>query len=311
MVGTSNRQGVSPPPPFDHQAAIRFESVALDDSAPGRRHVGALAFLGGWSLSSTNGRFGGISAMHVDKDRVTALTDSGFVIRFPLPSGASGLVRGRIDPLLEGSSPPAKKEARDTEALAVSGSLAWVGYERRNNVSRYRTRDWRREAHTRPQAMRHWPRNGGSEGLVRLRDGRFLIFSEHALRNDRTSQLLLFDADPSLARSRSVTLGYRPPRGYAATDAAELPDGRLLILNRRLSFGGGMSARLAIASLPTAGDVMTGREIAALRPPVTVDNMEALSVTRESGRTIVWIASDDNFSPPLQRTLLMKFALVG
>jgi hypothetical protein len=36
--------------------------------------------------------------------------------------------------------------------------------------------------------------------------------------------------------------------------------------------------------------------------------MEALSVTRELGRTIVWIASDDNFSP-LQRTLLLKFAL--
>ena len=40
-----------------------------------------------------------------------------------------------------------------------------------------------------------------------------------------------------------------------------------------------------------------------------VDNMEALSVTREGDRTIVWIASDDNFNPLLQRTLLMKFAL--
>ena len=46
-----------------------------------------------------------------------------------------------------------------------------------------------------------------------------------------------------------------------------------------------------------------------LRAPAAIDNMEALSVTRERGRTILWIASDDNFSP-LQRTLLLKFALV-
>jgi hypothetical protein len=36
--------------------------------------------------------------------------------------------------------------------------------------------------------------------------------------------------------------------------------------------------------------------------------MEALSVTVENGRTIVWMASDDNFGP-LQKTLLLKFAL--
>ena len=58
------------------------------------------------------------------------------------------------------------------------------------------------------------------------------------------------------------------------------------------------------------GNVLAGQEIAELRPPVSVDNMEALSITQEKGRTILWIASDDNFSP-LQRTLLMKFALDG
>jgi hypothetical protein len=36
--------------------------------------------------------------------------------------------------------------------------------------------------------------------------------------------------------------------------------------------------------------------------------MEGISVTREGGRTIVWLTSDDNYSP-LQQTLLLKFAL--
>ena len=50
-------------------------------------------------------------------------------------------------------------------------------------------------------------------------------------------------------------------------------------------------------------------EIARLAPPLTVDNMEALAIRREGGRTFIYLASDDNFSP-LQRTLLMKFELM-
>jgi hypothetical protein len=38
--------------------------------------------------------------------------------------------------------------------------------------------------------------------------------------------------------------------------------------------------------------------------------MEGLAVTQEAGRTILWIASDDNLLA-LQRTLLLKFEWVG
>jgi hypothetical protein len=41
-------------------------------------------------------------------------------------------------------------------------------------------------------------------------------------------------------------------------------------------------------------------------PPLTVDNMEALAIEQDHGRTILWIASDDNFFF-LERTLLMRF----
>jgi hypothetical protein len=89
-----------------------------------------------------------------------------------------------------------------------------------------------------------------------------------------------------------------------------LPDGRLALLNRRFSLLGGFTARLTIAALPKAaeGALITGPVAAAFEGSVTRDNLEALSVTREGGRTILWIASDDNYNP-LQRTLLMKFAL--
>jgi hypothetical protein len=177
-------------------------------------------------------------------------------------------------------------------------------------VWRYRVSDWRSDAHASREEMRGWPNNGGSEGIVRLSDGRFLVFSEDGMRPDGSREVLLFDGDPAIAATRARSLGYRPPENYYATDAAELPDGRLLILNRQASLARGISAKLVLARLPAQGDLIAGQEIASLQAPLTVDNMEALSITREGKRTIVWMASDDNFSPVLQRTLLLKFELL-
>jgi hypothetical protein len=308
ILATLAPSRLSRPAPFLHDASIRVDPVPLDASAPGRRRIGGLVYLGGWQLSSANRHFGGISAMHVGPGDVIALNDAGSVIRFPLPHGP-GMVRARIDPLGDGPGSPDIKQDRDTEALAIFGGRAWVGYERRDAIWRYRTSDWRSDAHAEPEAMRRWPNNAGSEAIVRLRDGRFLVFSEGQLRRDGTSEVLLFEGDPALADTRYISLGYRPPRSHVPTDAALLPDGRLLILNRRVSFWDGISAKVTIAALPEQGDLLAGTEIATLRAPLTVDNMEAVSITREGGRTILWLASDDNFSPPLQRTLLLKFAL--
>jgi hypothetical protein len=102
---------------------------------------------------------------------------------------------------------------------------------------------------------------------------------------------------------------YLPPDGYRATDAALLPDGRILVLNRRWRLLEGLSAKLMLLRGRLApGALLRGLEIADFHRPVTLDNMEGLSVTEEGGRIIVWLTSDDNYSP-LQRTLLMKFAL--
>jgi hypothetical protein len=155
--------------------------------------------------------------------------------------------------------------------------------------------------------MRKWRSNRGSEAMVRLPGGRFLVFSEGS---EGGSPVLMFAGDPAVAGTKAMTMRYRPPDGYRITDAALLPDGRLLLLNRRVTFVEGISAKLVVAALPgpVPGATIVGEEIADLRSPLTIDNMEAMSVGREGGRTIVWLASDDNFNP-LQRTLLLKFAL--
>jgi len=288
--------------------AIAFDALPLDPSNPARRRVGGLVYLGGWAMRGDDPRFGGISAMHVDKKRVTALTDAGSLIRFAVPGARSG--KGSIEALRDGPGNPDKKSDRDAESMAIYGGQAWIAFEKTNAVWRYRGADWRSDAHASPPAMRKWPSNAGSEAMLRLPDGRFLIFSEGKKRGDGSTEALLFDGDPARAGTKASSLGYRAPAGFSITDAALLPDGRILFLNRRFALLEGVAAKLTVGHLSAvkAGAVLTGREIATLRPPLTVDNMEAMSVAREGEKTIVWIASDDNFNG-LQRNLLMKFTL--
>jgi len=308
-LATNVAPGPPPPPPGPAEAGLIFTPVPLNEDDPGQRRIGALLFLQGWQVTSDNPRFGAISAMRVGGGRVIAMSDAGTLFRFALPG--HGPARLRILPLPRGPGPATRKSNRDTEAMLVEGGQIRVAFEKHNMVWRYRLADLAPLSAARPAAMRGWRVNAGAEAMARLADGRYLVFSEGRSDDRPLSEIVLFDGDPSLPGTQAASLSYRRPTGFRITDAALLPDGRLLLLNRRFALFEGISATLAIADPRGVrpGAILDAREIAVLRAPLTVDNMEALSVTQESGRTIVWIASDDNFFP-LQRTLLMKFALV-
>lgn len=296
------------PAPIPARTTSAFEPVPLDASDPSRRRIGDLLYLGGWAIRSNDPRFGGISSMHVRDGAVTALSDAGQLLRFRVPG--TGRQELNIGSLPDGPGTTDRKKERDSEAMTVHSDHAWVAFERHNAVWRYRLSDWRSDSSAAPEVMRGWRSNSGGEGIVRLPDGRFLVFAEARQQPDGVGEVALFDGDPAVEGTPSRRIFYRPPEGYRLTDAALLPDGRLLLLNRRFTPLEGVSAKLTVAPIAPwqEGAVIEPREIAHFQAPVTVDNMEALSVTREGGRTIVWIASDDNFSG-LQRTLLMKFAL--
>ena len=116
--------------------------------------------------------------------------------------------------------------------------------------------------------------------------------------------------DPAVAGTPTMSLRYRRPPGYRPTDAALLPAGRILILNRRFAWLR-FSVKLLVADVRgvPAGGIIEGQEVAVLEAPLVIDNMEGLSVTQENGRTIVWIVSDDDFMRMFRRTLLLKFEL--
>jgi hypothetical protein len=288
-------------PPVTYLGFAPLDAPAGGDAAA----LGRLRWLAGWSVTSEDPRFGGISAMAVEGERVTAFSDAGWLLRFRLPL-RDAPVRAEVAPLPGLPATMNDKADRDVEAMAVHGSLAWVVLERRNLVIRYLREGWRRDSVARPPAMDDWRANNGAEAMLRLPDGRFLLFSEG---KGGISDVLMFLGDPAVRGTRALKMRYRPPEGYRITDAALAPDGRMLLLNRQFSLlKGGFVAKLTLAPVPAAaGTLIEGEEIADLSRPLS-DNMEALSVTREGGRNILWMASDNNYNG-IQRTLLLKFEL--
>ena len=103
---------------------------------------------------------------------------------------------------------------------------------------------------------------------------------------------------------------YAPPAGYRPVDAAALPDGRVLVLHRRVTIGlpYGFEAKISVADPReiAAGEDWRGREIATLDSPLPVDNVEGIAVAPQGdGSFVVWLISDDN-NAALQRTLLYR-----
>ena len=187
----------------------------------------------------------------------------------------------------------------------------WVGFENFNQIWRYAPGFTRAERVAAPRTMAKWYANGGPESLVRRRDGSFVAISEVAPRHSRGRRaVVVFAGDPTVRSTQAFTAWYRPPRGYDVSDAAELPDGRLIVVNRRFEPPYRFVAKLTVvdARALRPGATVTGREVATLAPPLIHDNFEGVAVTREAGATILWLVSDDN-QILLQRSLLLKFRI--
>ena len=299
-----------PPPPLagPGEASLHYAPVRLEADDPGRRQLGRLHFLGGWELSSPDPRLGGLSGLHVEGSEAVAVSDAGMVMSFPMP-GTSAAPRIRFLPVAQGPGRRRSRRTRDAEGLQVAGGRLWLSFERYNAIWRYDRATMRAEAGAQPATMRRWLGNSGAEAMVRLADGRFLVLEE-GRDEGRTSRAVLFAGDPAVPGTGAVRLSYRRPPGYRVTDAALLPDGRILLLNRSLA-GLRLSAKLVVADLRglASGGTIEGQEVATLEAPMVVDNMEGLSVTTEQGRTVVWLVSDDDFMRLFRRTLLLKFEL--
>ena len=300
---------------FGKTPRMTVERVPLDLRDPTRTRVGALTYLGGIRLKSPELAFGGFSSMRIVGDDFTLLSDGGTFIRFRM--GKDWQPRNvQFGDLPAGPGSGWLKRDRDSESMTndpVTGKV-WVGFEQYNAIWRYNADLTRAERSVRPAAMRDWSSNGGPESLVRLHDGRFLTIGETSRpKGSRIGREgLLFPGDPTAPDIKPIRFVYMPPdEQHDPSDAAQLPDGRLIVLNRRFSVPGLFTAKLTLIDpreIRPGGAVLRGTEIATLAAPLLHDNYEALAVTREGDDTILWIASDDN-QQFWEWSLLLKFRI--
>ena len=293
---------------------VRATPLPLDSRDPARTTLGVLRFTGGWVLHSRDRRFGGLSALAARAPgHLLAISDSGVPVDIRIgPAGPVARILPRLD---TGTGRRSGKWAYDVESLAAAadGRTLWAGLERRNVIARY-DGALRLQARRAPPEMKEWPGNGGAEAMARLPDGRMLVLAEVATEGaaaDRR-EALIFPGDAAGNPRAARRLSYRPPAGYDPSDAAALPDGRVLVLNRawRLPLRFSSAITLVDPRKAGAGAVLEGPVIARLAAPLATDNMEGMAIVREADGLILYLVSDDNFLP-VQRTLLLRFRLAA
>ena len=273
---------------------------------------GMLRFVEGWRLSSRNSSFGGFSALAWQSgDRFLLIGDNGHWTRFRLGDG------GRVDDVAIGATPlppnnPGRKAFVDTEAVAVDPATGkiWVALEGINQIWRLNPSFTRIESRNRSAQLARWPTNRGAEAMARLADGRTLVFSEGADDDDRGTEALLFTGDPAKPGQRGLRFFYDAEGKGQVSDAAPLPDGRVLLVHRKLGLSPLFTTILAIVDPAEIrkGGVVRSVAIGQVPEPLR-DNFEGAAVMVEDGQTFLWLVSDDNFNK-WQRSLLLKFELV-
>ncbi|MBL6952943.1 MAG: esterase-like activity of phytase family protein [Alphaproteobacteria bacterium] len=326
VLGTLLSNCALPPlaEPLNRQPRINTQAIFLNPERHSQSRVGKLEFRAGFVLSSDSANFGGFSGLSLSPDggELIAVSDRGDLLRARLLRDATGRLQGLSGAEMyrlrgvDGQPLSQRLNKRDQDSEAVErlddGSYL-VSFEVRHRVLRYANLLGQPSLFAIPPGIAEAPRNGGLEAMAPLPDGRVLVLSEkfrtHKNGSDRNGDYIGW-----LLAANGQSLGqvYWPGAGlFRPTDLAALPNGDVLLLQRRFTLVGGGAARLSRipAARIKAGGRLIGEELAQLALPLSVDNFEGLAIDRDpGGGWLIYLLSDDNFNP-LQRTLLLQFHL--
>ncbi len=295
------------------QDSDSISKVSLDPQDASADRVGDLLYLGGLDIPRMGQNIGGLSGLRWDADsgRFLAITDDARLVWITLAEEKNHIIwldAIETAPMLGLDGEPLEGKAEgDSEALARDADGVWaVAFERKHRVLRYLN-----GFEERPFEILFDPdgdlggveANAGMEAYAIGKAGQLMCA-------ERAATLELANCNfYNFAEDRHEWFPVYPPedlveKGAVPTDADALSDGTFIVLFRSYSPAEGNTAAI-VAYQPDGAR----RDIAVLRPPLTVDNFEGLAVREEGDRTFLYIVSDDNFSAN-QRTLLMKFELL-
>ena len=302
----------SPQLPEPEGNGLALARQRLPDRDRLARDLGPMRLEGAWQLTGASA--GGYSALvPVDDDQLLAISDGGMWLHLDMRTGAPFRhAYGRLGLAARSK----EKEDRDVESAfrdSRSGAI-WLGMEGVNAIVRMNAA-LEEENRVRSASMRAWGVNSGPEALTRLEDGRFLVLRETPTSGTggRLHEAVLFEGDP-VEGAKALRLQFAGPRNFSAVDAATLPDGRVLVLMRRLVWPAPLTfaGRIVIADPRdiVPGRTWTSQEVAVLASDMPLDNFEGMAVRKGAqGRVEIWLISDDNFMRHWQRTLLWKLSV--
>ncbi len=301
--------------------------AAFDREDAGKTRFGKLTWRGGLVLTSPSLNFGGWSGLALDAEgkKLFALSDAGTWMTGEIAYAGgkpAGLERVRLGPIrsLSGKTLHRKRD-HDAEGLAlVKGSpekgSVLISFERKHRIGRFDIGEDGLSAALSyvdlPAAAKSMKANRGIEAVAVLRGGPY-----------KGSLVALAEnlPDPSgnhtgwlWVKDKPLAFHLTNPADFDITDAAGLPDGSLLVLERRFRWNEGVKARLRLIRRDELqpGSRIEGETLLEAGMSREIDNMEGLAVhAGPAGEIIVTMISDDNFNRLLQRTLLLQFAVDG
>jgi hypothetical protein len=296
--------------------------VPLDPTRPSRDRLGPLLYRGGLWLRARDRerRFGGLSDLRVTADgsRAFIVSDCGEGVTMTLSYDPEGrLARaGDVEVIPLDLGPLG---GTDSESLVMGEDTLEIGFEGRPKILAYR-KDPPFAGPPRalpvPPGVARCEINGGLETMADVGEGRRMLVCEQ--RRFPSSAVPAWIGSGGSWTEREYPLVFEGGWGgepFRPTAAALLPDGDVLVLERRFPPLGARIVRLEGDTLSGVGPLQP-REIGRLEAPLTLDNFEGIDVRRDaSGRTLVYVISDDNncfkngYDPVPQRTLLLMFAL--
>jgi hypothetical protein len=312
------------PLPRPTPVTIAAAPIDFDRDNPSRKEFGKLVFRAGLNLYAKSAQFGGFSALAIDASGRTllALSDAGTWLRATLDYDGrklKGLTNAVLGPILGADGKPlSDPRLRDSEGMTLESGdtkvgTAYVTFEQKHRIARY---PFTAERFGPPSGTVPLP--GGPKGL----SGNRGIEAIAVIRAGSLKGTLVAFAEGSTSGAGNLqgwlvggptpgTITLKRIGGFDVTDAASLPDGGIVVLERRFRFSEGVQMRIrriAAAELKK-GAVIGGEILLEANDSFNIDNMEAIAAYRgPSGETVLTLMSDDNFSP-LQRTLIMQFAL--
>ncbi len=263
-------------------------------------------------------------AVSADGGEILSISDEAHWLRVHLTYDAngdlSGVSDGQIAPMLNMQGRPMQGKEGDAEGMTlerphdVRGPVA-VSFERDVRV-------WRSDlSHglgcqaSTNVPIGEWVKplhdNQQLEAITLIKPDTLLAFAETKV-NPGDDLLAAMEVLPPTSTGAPATrmLAVVPHDPFAITSAANAPDGGIYLLERRFSFLGGVGMELRHIGPDEIheGARMNGEVLANLSfQDANIDNMEGVAVRRgPKGETLLYIISDDNYSP-LQRTLLLMF----